>query len=65
MTATPTPVALLRVCGPRPDPDDPLIENDGYLGHVPRDLNPRTGRSKTHAQVLNTTTGLYEWRPQQ
>ena len=49
------------VCGPRPDPDDPLMEYDGYLGHVPRDFNPRTGRSKTHEQRRNPETGLYEW----
>lgn len=49
------------LCGPTPDPDDPLMEFDNYFGHVPRDFNPRTGLSKTHTQVLNEDTGRFEW----
>ena len=40
----------IYVCGPRDDPDDPLMEFDNYFGHVPKDFDPMTGRSKTHYQ---------------
>ena len=40
----------IYVCGPRADPDDPLMEFDNYFGHVPKDFDPMTGRSKTHYQ---------------
>jgi hypothetical protein len=33
----------IYICGPRDDPDDPLMEFDNYFGHVPKDFNPRTG----------------------
>ena len=55
----PTTVCLL---GPRPDPGDPLMEIDPYFGRVPKDFNPRSGLSKTHRQVRNPDTGLYEWK---
>ena len=51
----------IYICGPRDDPDDPLMEFDNYFGHVPKDFNPRTGKSKTHFQRLNPETEGYEW----
>lgn len=49
------------ICGPRDDPNDPLMEYDNYFGHVPKDFNPRTGRSKTHYQVR--IDDRYVWQP--
>lgn len=44
------------LCGPRRDPNDPLMEFDNYFGHVPVDFNPMTGLSRTHRTVKRPDT---------
>lgn len=60
-TGAERPVATY-LCGPTPDPDDPLMEYDNYFGRVPRDFNPNTGLSRTHIQVLDPDTGRWKWK---
>lgn len=50
----------IHICGPTPDPDDPLMEIDPARGRVPADLTA-AGRSKTHEQRRDPATGLWEW----
>ncbi|MBO0837503.1 MAG: hypothetical protein J2P28_18620 [Actinobacteria bacterium] len=50
----------IYLCGPRPCPIDDDFEHDNYYGCVPKDFNPSTGRSKTHAQSLGPDD-RYHW----